>query len=89
MPPAPPHYRRVSHGVHLFLTLFTFGMWAVLVWWWWTIVINVSNNSARADFEAASARFEYDRWQWEQYWRRLRGEGPWGPPPGPGHGPQW
>lgn len=38
-PPYPPPYaavtrerKRTSHGLHLFLTIITFGMWGIFVW---------------------------------------------------------
>lgn len=83
VPPAAPHYRQVSHLLHLILTILTLGMWAIFVWWWWAILVHALNSEKRKRYQQELVQFQQDQYRWDE-WRRGNG-----PPPGPEQPPWW
>ena len=71
--PIEPRYRTTTHVLHLILTIVTFGLWA-FVWLIVALVVNGTNDSKRAEYEQALARWEHDMWMWEET-RRAQGRG--------------
>lgn len=63
--PAPPPYIKTNHVLHLLLTLFTCGFWAMI----WPIVyfINERDNAAkRHRHEYDLAMYQYQLWHYNQ-----------------------
>jgi len=72
--PAPPVKDRASHGLHLFLTLLTGGLWGIVC----VIVVVVNNNRyARAVERYQIAKAQYDQYmaqmsaQYQQHYQQL------------------
>ncbi|MCO1659688.1 hypothetical protein [Pseudonocardia humida] len=74
VPPIEPIYKRSSHALHLILTILSVGVWGLLVWWPMALITNSSNNRKRRAYQRERAKYEQDRWAFEQAHRT--------PPPG-------
>lgn len=71
VPPIQPVYKTTSHGVHVFLSIITLGLW-LFVWPLVALGNNASNKSARENYQQQLAEYTQAMQMYQEAQTRLR-----------------